>query len=115
MEPVKPDANQPLKPAAVAGASAVATPNASPSTSSSTKLTSASAGASNEANEKVDTQKPAAVPEDELEYDEKDPPSLIGKVVHVLWGTGRWYSGRVEQYDPKDNTHYVVYDDGDRK
>lgn len=44
--------------------------------------------------------------------------SVIGRRVSIQWTGDRgkpWYSGRIAEYRPTDETHLVVYDDGDQK
>ena len=42
--------------------------------------------------------------------------ALIGRRIKVYWeGDGKWFKGRVASYDPEDEVHTVVYDDGDQR
>jgi hypothetical protein len=44
-----------------------------------------------------------------------DPTTLIGKRVGILWAKGKRYHGTVQEYNAKDGTHKVVYDDSSEK
>ena len=39
----------------------------------------------------------------------------LGDRIDVRWRGGQWYSGRVEERDPRDGQHRILYDDGDVK
>ena len=45
--------------------------------------------------------------------------SLIGKNIEIFWeGTedgDQWFPAKIEEYNPHDGTHLVVYDDGDEE
>jgi hypothetical protein len=51
--------------------------------------------------------------------DSANPRDLRGKHVHVYWmdahGASVTYAGRVVDYNPNDNLHFIRYDDGDEE
>lgn len=48
---------------------------------------------------------------------EVDDKSLyVGRKVRVYWPNEKqWYSGKVESYDKDENTHNIIYEDGDEE
>ncbi|CAM9400941.1 unnamed protein product [Hapterophycus canaliculatus] len=47
-------------------------------------------------------------------YDSDDEPQvLLNKRVKVKWRGDSWYPGTISEYNPAENTHKCVYDDGD--
>lgn len=45
---------------------------------------------------------------------EDDKSLFVGRTLRVYWPNEKqWYSGKIESFDSIDNTHKVVYEDGD--
>eukprot|EP00924_Labyrinthula_sp_SR-Ha-C_P014927 maker-scaffold_9-snap-gene-2.69-mRNA-1 protein AED:0.19 eAED:0.19 QI:121/1/1/1/0/0.5/2/619/142 len=47
--------------------------------------------------------------------EEEPEKKLLGQRVELKWSSGRWYRGTICEYNPTEQKHKVLYDDGDQR
>lgn len=59
---------------------------------------------------------PSAAQKPEFVVVEDDKSVYVGRCVRVYWPNEKqWYSGEIKSYDVDENTHSIVYEDGDQE